>query len=213
MGEIVLHPSRIRVKMCGMTQAEDVKHAIHLGVDAIGLIFYPKSTRYVSIEQAKKLLINLPPFIDAVAVLVNPERDEVQQIIDTLPVQLLQFHGDESPEFCEQFSVPYIKAIHPVDMNQIRELSSDYSTAQALLLDHSSGSSRGGTGMSFDWKIIPKGLSMPLIVAGGLNEFNLPEAVKISCPYAVDVCSGIEAMPGIKDHIKMERFIKALWSI
>lgn len=199
--------------MCGMTRVEDVRHAIRLGVDAIGFIFYSKSSRSVSIEQVKSLLLDFPPFIDAVAVLVNPEKEFVRQLLDDLPIQLLQFHGDESPEFCEQFSKPFIKALHPTDTNQIHQYAQEYSKACSLLLDNASDASRGGTGMSFDWQMIPDTLSKPIILAGGLNEFNIVEAVRISHPFAVDVCSGIEAMPGIKDHHKMDRFLKALWSV
>ena len=199
--------------MCGMTRTEDVAHAISLGVDAFGLIFYPKSPRYVTIDKARELLKNLPPFVDAVAVLVNPDRTFVQQIIDELPIQLLQFHGDESPAFCQQFDKPFIKAIHPYTGEQIQQVMSEFSNAQALLLDTPSDSIRGGSGLSFDWKIIPRDLPKPYILAGGINESNILDAIKVSNPYAVDVCSGIESSPGVKDHLKMDQFIKALWGV
>jgi phosphoribosylanthranilate isomerase len=197
--------------MCGMTRSEDVEHAIRLGVDAIGLIFYPKSSRFLTLEMAKLLLKNIPPFVDVVAVMVNPERAEVQQIIEELPVTLLQFHGDESPEFCHEFGMPYIKAIHTKSTGQIQQLTNEFINAKAILLDTASNTSRGGTGLTFDWGIIPDTLSKPYILAGGLNEVNVLEAIKVCTPYAVDVCSGIEALPGVKDHQKMSRFIKALW--
>lgn len=199
--------------MCGMTRVEDVVHAINLGVDAIGLVFYPKSIRYVTLEKAKKLLKNIPPFVDAVAVLVNPERAFVQQIINELPIQLLQFHGDESPEFCQQFATPFIKAMHPQTAGQIQQEMDEYFKAQAILLDTPSATNRGGTGLTFDWRIIPQDLPKPYILAGGLNEFNVLDAIKVCNPYAVDICSGIEALPGVKDHIKMSQFIKVLWGI
>lgn len=199
--------------MCGMTRAEDVAHAINLGVDAIGLIFYPKSPRFITIEKAMVLLKNLPPFVDAVAVLVNPDEAFVQQIIKELPIKLLQFHGDESPEFCKQFNKPFIKASQPKTSGQIEHLIQEYFKASAILLDTPSEISRGGTGVPFDWQIIPQHLSKPIILAGGLNEFNILDAIKASKPYAVDVCSGIEAMPGVKDHVKMSQFIKVLWGI
>lgn len=199
--------------MCGMTRSEDITHAISLGVDAIGLILYAKSARNVTIEKARILLNNLPPLVTAVAVLVNPQKRLVQQIIDELPIQLLQFHGDESVEFCQQFGKPYIKAIHPQNSEQIQQEMNKYLNASALLLDTPSEQSRGGTGLTFDWQIIPEHVSKPYILAGGLNELNILDAVKSSNPYAVDICSGIESAPGIKDHKKMNQFIKVLWGI
>lgn len=199
--------------MCGMTRAEDVAHAIALGVDAIGLIFYPKSPRSITIEKARVLLKNIPPFVDAVAVLVNPEEIFVHQIIEELPIQLLQFHGDESPEFCQRFNKPFIKAIQPQTSGQIQQVMKEYLKASAILLDTPSETSRGGTGIAFDWQIIPQSLPKPFILAGGLNEFNVLDAIKVSKPYAIDVCSGIEATPGVKDHKKMSQFVKVLWGI
>ncbi|MCE0723462.1 MULTISPECIES: phosphoribosylanthranilate isomerase [Legionella] len=202
--------ARVRVKMCGMTRNEDIAYAIKLGVDAIGLIFYPKSARCVSIEQAKVLLHDLPAFVDSVAVLVNPERDFVHRIIKELPIQLLQFHGEESAEFCQQFNKPFIKAIHCDSAEYIHKTVRDFMTARALLLDTPSETARGGTGCAFDWTIIPKKAEKPFILAGGLNEYNVHDAIKLCHPYAVDLCSGIEASPGIKDHGKMSRFMQKL---
>ena len=203
----------MRVKICGMTQREDVEQAIGLGADALGVIFYEKSARYVNVEQAKALLKNIPPFVDVVAVFVNPEVDFVRRLIDELPLSLLQFHGDEDPEFCQQFKKPYIKAIHPQDEHQILKSMQEFEQAQALLLDTPSDTLWGGSGLSFDWNIIPQDAPKPFILAGGLNEFNLPDAIKTCSPYAIDVCSGVEALPGVKDHVKMSRFMKALWDI
>lgn len=196
-----------------MTRTEDVEHAINLGVDAIGLIFYSKSSRNVSIKQAMELIKDLPPFVEAVAVLVNPEQELVQAIVDELPFQLLQFHGDETPEFCQQFNKPFIKAMHPKEAGQIKRFAHEFAKARAILLDAASDASRGGTGLTFDWHIIPDNVLKPYILAGGLNEFNVMDAIKTGKPYAVDVCSGIEAVPGVKDHNKMNRFIKAIWGI
>ncbi|MDI1353162.1 MAG: phosphoribosylanthranilate isomerase [bacterium] len=200
----------IKIKMCGMTRSEDVAYAIGLGVHAIGLIFYKKSARSITITKAHQLVKDIPPFISPVAVFVNPESELVQQIINELPIHLLQFHGDETPEFCNQFGLPYIKAIHPETTVDIEEGISKFNTAQALLLDSQSTSSRGGSGLTFDWRIIPKNTQKPLILAGGLNELNIADAINSCRPYAVDVCSGIEMEPGIKDHSKMTHFIKAL---
>lgn len=197
--------------MCGMTRKEDVDHAVKLGADAIGLIFYSKSPRGISIQKAHELIDDLPPFIDKVAVLVNPDEHFVAQIINELPISLLQFHGDESPDFCQQFARPYIKAINPVTTAQIEQAADYFTDASALLLDAASSTSRGGTGLTFDWSIIPQKTAKPLILAGGLNELNVVDALQLCHPYAVDVCSGIEALPGIKDHIKMSLFMKAVW--
>lgn len=195
-----------------MTRSEDVQHAIQLGVDALGFVFYAKSPRAVTLEQAKLLLKNIPPFVDVVAVLVNPDKEFVQRILEELPVTLLQFHGDETPEFCQQFNMPYIKALHPFSETQILNTMNEFESARALLLDSASSGVRGGTGLSFNWQVIPKILPKPYILAGGLNELNVTNALNQSHPFAVDVCSGIEAVPGIKDHLKMELFVNAVWS-
>lgn len=199
--------------MCGMTRSDDITHAIRLGVDAIGLIFYPKSARCITLEQAKVLLKNLPPFIDAVAVLVNPEPAFVQQIIAELSIQLLQFHGDESVAFCQQFNKPFIKAIHPDSGEHIQRVVQDFAPARALLLDTPSAKAKGGTGLTFDWNIIPQQLSKPYLLAGGLNEFNILDALNACQPYAVDLCSGVEAAPGVKDHDKMTRFMSKIFTV
>ncbi|KTD10794.1 N-(5'-phosphoribosyl)anthranilate isomerase [Legionella gratiana] len=196
--------------MCGMTRSEDIACAVNLGVDAVGFIFYNKSARFVSIDQATVLLKDLPAFVDSVAVLVNPERDLVQKIIEELPIQLLQFHGDESAEFCQQFKKPFIKAIHPYSAEDIHQATREFAMAHALLLDTPSAVAKGGTGLVFDWKIIPQEVAKPYILAGGIDEFNVLQAIELCHPYAVDLCSGIEVSPGIKDHGKMGRFMQKL---
>ncbi|KTC90020.1 phosphoribosylanthranilate isomerase [Fluoribacter dumoffii] len=202
--------ARVRVKMCGMTRGEDIAHAINLGVDAIGLVFYPKSSRCVSLAHAKILLNDLPPFVSSVAVLVNPDQEMVYKIIEELPIHLLQFHGDEPVEFCQQFNKPFIKAIPSNSEEHIQHAAQEFETAHALLLDTPSETARGGTGCVFDWNIIPKKVGKPYILAGGLNEANVLEAIKSCTPYAVDLCSGIELSPGIKDHGKMSRFMQKI---
>jgi phosphoribosylanthranilate isomerase len=194
-----------------MTRYEDVMHAAQLGVDALGFIFYPKSTRYVTIDKVKDLIRDVPPFIDIVAVLVNEEPDFVRYLISELPISLLQFHGDETEHFCQQFNKPFIKALSPKNSDDINSFLTNFASARALLLDSGTQGSLGGTGDTFDWSIIPTQSKKPFILAGGLNEFNVIEALRVCSPYAVDVCSGIEALPGIKDPIKMSRFIKVLW--
>ncbi|KTD29800.1 N-(5'-phosphoribosyl)anthranilate isomerase [Legionella maceachernii] len=196
--------------MCGMTREEDIIHAAKLGVDAIGLIFYPQSPRCVSLTQAKKLLRNVPLFVDVVAVLVNPSSLLVDEILNELPIGWLQFHGEESPEFCNQFKKPYIKAMQVSTAASIHKCCSDYPQASAILLDTPSESSYGGTGQTFDWGLIPGNLDKPFILSGGLDAANVNRAVNKGFPYAVDVCSGIEASYGIKDHEKMNQFVNAL---
>lgn len=193
-----------------MTREEDIFYAAELGVDAIGLIFYPESSRHVSIVKAKKLLRELPAFMSAVAVLVNPSSLLVDEIIAELPIVWLQFHGDESAEFCGQFKKPYIKAMQVTTAASIYKTCSDYQNASAILLDSPSETSHGGTGTAFDWGLIPQNLDKPFILSGGLNPGNINTALKRVSPYAVDVCSGIESAPGIKDHEKMRDFVRAI---
>lgn len=200
----------VRIKMCGMTRESDIAQAVALGVDAIGFIFYPKSKRYVNIARAKQLLQANPLFVDVVAVMVNPTEKEVHEILATLPVQWLQFHGSESPAFCRQFHVPYIKAIPAINEEQIKQAMSVYSGASALLLDTPGDEFHGGSGRAFDWRLIPQEMQLPFILAGGLHPDNVAEAVSNYLPDAVDVCSGIEASAGIKDHAKMTSFVNAM---
>ncbi|MDI9818266.1 MULTISPECIES: phosphoribosylanthranilate isomerase [unclassified Legionella] len=202
--------NRVRIKMCGMTRREDIAHAVALGVDAIGLIFYSGSSRHISIEQARLLLKDVPLFVDIVAVFVNPLKSLVDQVINELPVQWLQFHGEETPAFCNQFQIPYIKSIQAASADVISQLAIDYQQASAILLDTPSDN-YGGTGKTFNWGIIPVNLKKPFILAGGLDFANVTKAVGLCSPYAVDVCSGVELSAGIKDHEKMSQFVNALW--
>lgn len=194
-----------------MTRVEDIEYAVELGADALGLIFYPKSLRYVTLELAKTLTQKTFPFVDVVAVLVNPEKEFVKQLLEELPIGMLQFHGDENQAFCQQFNRPFIKAIQAKDSNQIHKAMQSFHKAKALLLDTPSTSSRGGSGELFDWDIIPKNPSLPIILSGGLNESNIQRAQALVNPYAVDLCSSLEERPGIKDHNKMRLFMKTLW--
>jgi phosphoribosylanthranilate isomerase len=202
-------PHRVRIKMCGMTRKIDIAHAVSIGVDAIGLIFYEKSSRHVNIEQARLLLQNIPAFLDVVAVFVNAEVSFVRRVITELPIQLLQFHGEETPAFCEQFHKPYIKAIPATSADVIMELMSEHQHAAAVLIDTPS-IQHGGTGQPFDWQRIPRQLTKPYILAGGLDANNVVSALAACSPYAVDVCSGVEVSAGIKDHEKMNSFVNVL---
>ncbi|WP_242602202.1 phosphoribosylanthranilate isomerase [Legionella nagasakiensis] len=203
---------RTRIKMCGMTRAEDIVYAGMLGVDAIGLIFYPQSARYINPEQGKAILKALPLFVDVIAVFVNPEIELVRHVLAEMPVHYLQFHGDESPEFCSQFSRPYIKAVPAISVEYLRQEAECHPQADAILLDTPSGSTYGGSGKTFDWEIIPQSYSKPFILAGGLNAENVRKATSRAAIYAVDVCSGVELSPGIKDHVKMNQFVRACCS-
>ena len=199
---------RPRIKFCGMTRKEDVHAAVALGVDAIGIIFYPQSPRAVTLEQARILTANLPPFIAVVAVLVNPDSDQVKELLQQLPIDLLQFHGQESPDFCRQFHHPYVKAIAATSTEAIQSNCLEYGDAKALLLDTPS-TQYGGTGTVFDWDIIPEQAHLPLILAGGLNENNVASALRKNI-YAFDLCSGLESAPGIKDYQKMYRLMQSI---
>jgi len=203
----------IRIKICGMTRHADIEHAVNIGADAIGLIFYSKSRRFISVDDAIKLVESIPAFVDIVAVFVNPTVDEVNNVITKLPVQFLQFHGEETPDFCEQFSLPYIKAIPAISTEDIMKASIDNQKARGILLDTPSSLHRGGSGLSFDWRIIPANLTKPIILAGGLDSLNINEAIATFRPFAVDVCTGVEISPGIKDHDKMSKFVEIIRSI
>jgi phosphoribosylanthranilate isomerase len=200
---------RVRVKMCGMTREADISNAVSLGVDAVGFIFYERSKRYITPEQAGKLSAMLPAFVDAVAVFVNPTVKWVNTVLNTVNVQYLQFHGEESAEFCRQFAKPYIKVVAAISPEIIKEACRLHPAATAILLDTPTAE-HGGSGQTFDWQILPKNPTKPIILAGGLTAANVHEARQYDI-FAVDVCSGVEAAPGIKDHHKMKEFVKALW--
>lgn len=196
--------------MCGMTRDADIAAAIQLGVDALGFIFYPQSPRYLSISHAAHLLKNPPPLVEIVGVFVNPSAEWVKEVLQEVPLSCLQFHGTESPAFCEQFDRPYIKAIAATTTEAISEESKAHSHAIAVLLDTPS-KRHGGTGKAFDWQMIPP-LEKPIIIAGGVNAHNVKAVIAACNPYAVDVCSGVEVKPGIKDHDKMRQFVEAAYS-
>ena len=205
------HP-HVRIKMCGMMQACDIAHAVSLGVDAVGLIFYDQSPRSIDILHAKLLLESLPAFVGSVAVFVNPTQSWVEEVITALPIRWLQFHGDESPDFCEQFNRRYIKSIAATSAAEVAKIAEQHRHASAILLDTPSVLSRGGSGKVFDWSIIPA-IDKPLILAGGLNSDNVTAAIAACTPYAVDVCSGVELSLGIKDHHKMTQFVATVRGI
>ncbi len=201
-----------RVKICGITRVEDALAAAHSGADAIGLVFYERSPRHVSITQAAQLVAVLPPFVSVVGLFVNTEAAFVREVLAGVPLDMLQFHGDESPEFCAQFARPYVKAIRVKAAVDLLQCAARFHTAKGLLLDAHVEGIAGGTGATFDWALIPHRLPLPVILSGGLDAENVAAAIKQVRPYAVDVSSGVElggmeASKGIKDAAKIAAFI------
>jgi phosphoribosylanthranilate isomerase len=205
--------ARTRIKICGITREEDLRAAASCGADAIGLVFYEKSPRHVSVQQAVQLAHAVPPFVTVVGLFVNPTVDYVREVLAKVPLDVLQFHGEETPEFCAQFGRPYLKAIRVKAGVDLVQCASRYASAQGLLLDAFVEGMQGGTGESFDWALIPHGLALPVILSGGLNAGNVAAAIRQVRPYAVDVSSGVEAAKGIKDAAKVAAFINEVKSI
>ena len=198
---------RTRVKICGITRPDDAKKAIELGADAIGLVFYPPSPRAVTIDQAYEITKCLPPFVSVVGLFVNAESSQIEKTIDSVPLSLLQFHGDESPEACAEHQRPYMKAIRMREGVDLAQTASQYQDATGLLLDSYQPGVPGGTGLTFDWSEIPQRLDKPIVLAGGLNAENVGEAIATTRPYAVDVSGGVELAKGVKSAEKMAAFI------
>jgi phosphoribosylanthranilate isomerase len=201
---------RTRIKICGIKDKLSYQHAASLGVDAIGLMFYPESTRAITIEKAKGMLSETYLFVDVVAVFVNPLKEMVKKVIETLPITYLQFHGNETPEFCEQFNFPFIKAIRVDEKTNYSKLELSYNNASALLLDSAIKGKFGGTGYQFDWDLMPSNPKKPILLAGGLNKDNVGKAIAQASPYGVDVSGGVENAEGKKDLDKITQFIKAV---
>ncbi len=199
-----------RIKICGITRIEDALTATRLGADAIGFIFWPKSARFISPAKAREIVDELPPFVSAVGVYVDPEEGWVEESSNIARLSLLQFHGDESPEFCDQFSLPYIKALRVREGMDLLQYEDQYSSARGLLLDTYTEGMPGGTGDTFNWDLIPQGLTVPLILSGGLHPGNVTMAIKRVQPWAVDVSSGVESAKGIKDAEKIAAFMRGV---
>lgn len=203
-----------RIKICGITRVEDALAAAQAGADAIGLVFYGHSPRHVGIAQAAQLAAALPPFVTVVGLFVNAEAAFVREAQASVPLDLLQFHGDEPPEYCRQFARPYLKAIRVKAGVDLLQCASDFRGAKGLLLDAHVEGVPGGTGATFDWALIPEQMPLPVILSGGLAADNVAAAIKRVRPYAVDVSSGVEAsrgintLKGIKDAAKIVRFIQ-----
>jgi phosphoribosylanthranilate isomerase len=201
---------RTRVKICGITRIEDALAAAQAGADAIGFVFDPKSPRHVHPDQALKIARALPPFITTVGLFVNPAPDTVEGVLNHVPLDLIQFHGNEKPEQCRRYHRSYIKAIHMKPDVDLREMARRYGDAAGLLLDAYVADAAGGSGQVFDWNRIPPDLGKPVVLAGGLTPENVAEAVRKVRPFAVDVSSGVEMSKGIKDARKISAFIDAV---
>ena len=199
-----------RVKICGITRVEDGVACARLGADAIGLVFYAPSPRNVSVDQARAIIAALPPFVTTVGLFVDAAPSEVQAVLAQLPLDILQFHGNETPEYCRGFGRPYLKALRVKPGLDLVQYASAYSDAKALLLDAHVEGVAGGTGQAFDWRLIPARLPLPVILSGGLNPANVTEAIRRVQPAAVDVSSGVEASKGIKDADKIAAFMQGV---
>lgn len=196
-----------RVKICGITRAQDALVAAQAGADAIGLVFAAASPRRVSPQQAAGLVAVLPPFVTSVALFVDPDATLVQAVLDQVRPDLLQFHGDETPDFCAAFGRPWIKALRVRPGVDLLQSATLYAGSRGLLLDAYSPQAHGGTGESFDWNLIPPDLPLPVVLAGGLEPGNVARAIRRVRPWAVDVSSGVEASKGIKDAARIQAFM------
>jgi phosphoribosylanthranilate isomerase len=204
--------SKVRIKICGLTRDQDVHNAVVEGADALGFVLYAPSPRAVSAEHAAQLIQKVPAFVTTVALFVNERAEEIQRALTVCPFDLLQFHGDESPEFCRQFNHPYMKAIRVRSADDIHCAVQQYPDAKALLLDAYVENLPGGTGQAFDWRLIPQ-LSIPWVLAGGLNAKNVADAINQVQPFAVDISGGVEASKGIKDAQKIKDFISEVRNV
>jgi phosphoribosylanthranilate isomerase len=202
--------ARTRVKICGITRVEDAGAAARAGADAIGLVFEPASPRYVEVERARAIAASLPPFVTVVGLFVNAAPERIREVLSRVRIDLIQFHGAETPAQCRLHPRPYIKAVSMREAVDLHAVQSAYGDAAGLLLDAYSPGVAGGSGTAFDWTRVPRDLDKPVILAGGLTPANVAEAVRTTRPYAVDVSSGVESAKGVKDAGKIAAFIEAV---
>ena len=200
--------TRTRVKICGITRPEHARAAAGAGADAIGLVFYEPSPRFVTRAQAAAVCAALPPLVSVVGLFVNPTPREIEAAVDELPVDLLQFHGEEPPALCAGAGKPYVKAVRVRSRSDVGDAAARYPDARALLLDAHHDALWGGTGKRFDWSEVPGDVGRPLVLAGGLTPENVAGAIRLVRPFAVDVSGGVERAPGEKDPERMERFVR-----
>ncbi|WP_456371907.1 phosphoribosylanthranilate isomerase [Thiolapillus sp.] len=201
---------RTRVKICGITRAEDAQAAIQAGADALGFVFYPPSPRHVEVAQAAAIIRSLPPFVTSVALFVNADRETIAEVVGETGIDLLQFHGNECPEYCAEHGRPWIKAVRMKEDIDLEKTAADYAAARALLLDAYQPGVPGGTGAVFDWERIPAHLAGRIILAGGLTPDNVADVIRQVKPWAVDVSGGVEAKKGIKDADRIQRFMRGV---
>jgi len=200
---------RIKVKVCGTTSLKDALFAVESGADALGFVFYKKSPRCISQKEVKDIVVQLPPFVETVGVFVNEASDKVNRIAEQCRLTAVQLHGDESPAFCRRIKRRVIKVFRVLDADSFKGIS-NYDVS-GFLLDSYNDESRGGTGKAFDWNLALRAKKQgPIILAGGLNPYNVYTAIHRVKPYGVDVCSGVEKSPGVKDFIKIDEFIKSV---
>ena len=199
-----------RVKICGITRVEDGLACAELGADAIGLVFYAPSPRAVGVEQARAIIAALPPFVSTVGLFVDADAAEVNAVLTQLPLDMLQFHGNETPDYCCGFNRPYLKALRVTLGLDLVQYAAQYTQARGLLLDAHVAGMAGGTGQAFDWNLIPTHLPLPVVLSGGLHPGNVQLAIKQVQPAAVDVSSGVEATKGIKDVVKIAAFMQGV---
>ena len=201
-----------KIKICGFTNADNAREAAFAGVDAIGLVFYEKSPRNVDINSAREIIAALPPFVNRVGLFVNANPSFIDEVLCEVPLDTLQFHGDEGVIDCTQYQMPFIKSVRVSLDTNIAQIADDFSQASALLLDSYNSHTYGGTGEVFDWSLACVEIELPVILAGGLNSDNVAEAIKQVRPYAVDASSGVESEPGVKDVDKIRAFIRQIHS-
>jgi len=202
--------SRTRIKICGITRVSDAETALALGVDAIGLVFYGKSPRSIAVSDASDIARAVGPFVTVTGLFVDAVDAEIQTILQRVPLHVLQFHGDETPEFCQQFRRPWIKAIRMAEQVDLEQESQRYARASGILLDSYKPGVPGGTGECFDWTRAASSQRLPVVLAGGLTAQNVAAAIRAVRPYAVDVSGGVESAPGHKDAEKMRAFVDAV---
>lgn len=201
---------RTRIKICGLREPEHARLAASEGADAIGLVFHPASPRFVTAERAAEVAAVLPSFVWAVGLFVDAPEAEVRRVLERVPLDMLQFHGEESPQECERYGRPYLRAVRMAEGVDLLEYARRFSRAKALLLDAHVPGEPGGTGQRFDWGRIPRDLPIPLVLSGGLDPDNVGTAVRETRPWAVDVSSGVESRRGVKDPAKIAAFIRSV---
>lgn len=198
---------RTRIKFCGITRAVDADEAVVLGVDALGFVFHPPSPRHIEPRAAREIIARLPAFVSAVGLFVDVPLDTVREVVDQTGLTLVQFHGDETPEYCAAYGAAYVKAVRVRDRLAVATAATQYPDAAGLLLDTYHPVLAGGTGQAFDWRLVPRDCARPLILAGGLDSANVARAIREVGPFAVDVSGGIEQAKGVKDPAKMRAFV------